>query len=127
MTAKKASTAQFDGTPLYRLAQAFERAGVHVSRGALGHWVIATSEKHRSRIYDALKLRLRSQTLILWRRFHGSRVQVLKEKDRKATDGSYMWAYRSGETVTSRSCCSIISRVVDRNTPRPSSVIIAAY
>ena len=29
-----------DGTPLYRLAQAFERAGVPVSRGALGHWVI---------------------------------------------------------------------------------------
>ena len=25
-----------DGTPLYRLAQAFERAGVPVSRGALG-------------------------------------------------------------------------------------------
>lgn len=34
-----------DGTPLYRLAQAFERAGVPVSRGALGHWVIGSSEK----------------------------------------------------------------------------------
>ncbi|WP_353642849.1 IS66 family transposase [Mesorhizobium sp. WSM2239] len=83
-----------DGTPLYRLAQAFERAGVAVSRGALGHWVIGSSEKHLSRIYDALKLRLRSQPLI-----HGDEttVQVLKEKDRPATDISYMWAYRSGE------------------------------
>jgi len=83
-----------DGTPLYRLAQAFERAGVPVSRGALGHWVIGSSEKHLSRIYDALKLRLRSQSLI-----HGDEttVQVLKEKDRKATDESYMWAYRSGQ------------------------------
>ncbi|MGY4567003.1 hypothetical protein ACVWY5_000072 [Bradyrhizobium sp. USDA 3256] len=53
-----------DGTPLYRLAQAFERAGVPVSRGALGHWVIGSSEKHLHRIYDALKLRLRSQPLI---------------------------------------------------------------
>ena len=35
-----------DGTPLYRLAQAFERAGVPISRGALGHWVIGSSEKH---------------------------------------------------------------------------------
>ena len=35
-----------DGTPLYRLAQAFERAGVPVSRGALGHWVIGSSERH---------------------------------------------------------------------------------
>jgi transposase len=63
-----------DGTPLYRLAQAFERAGVPVSRGALGHWVIGSSERHLHRIYDALKLRLRSQTVI-----HGDEttVQVL--------------------------------------------------
>jgi transposase len=83
-----------DGTPLYRLAQAFERAGVPVSRGALGHWVIGSSERHLSRIYDALKLRLRSQALI-----HGDEttVQVLKEKDRQATSTSFMWAYRSGE------------------------------
>lgn len=83
-----------DGTPLYRLAQAFERAGVPVSRGALGHWVIGSSEKHLSRIYDALKLRLRSQPLI-----HGDEttVQVLKEKNREAASTSYMWAYRSGE------------------------------
>ncbi|MER9332182.1 IS66 family transposase [Mesorhizobium sp. M0488] len=82
-----------DGTPLYRLAQAFERAGVPVSRGALGHWVIGSSEKHLHRIYDALKLRLRSQTLI-----HGDEttVQVLKEMDRAAASTSYMWAYRSG-------------------------------
>ncbi|WP_235916843.1 MULTISPECIES: IS66 family transposase [Alphaproteobacteria] len=83
-----------DGTPLYRLAKAFERAGVPVSRGALGHWVIGSSEKHLSRIYDALKLQLRSQSLI-----HGDEttVQVLKEKDKAATSTSYMWAYRSGE------------------------------
>lgn len=83
-----------DGTPLYRLAQAFGRAGVPVSRGALGHWVIGSSERHLCRIYDALKLRLRSQSLI-----HGDEttVQVLKEKDRAATSTSYMWAYRSGE------------------------------
>ena len=83
-----------DGTPLYRLAKAFERAGVPVSRGALGHWVIGSSEKHLSRIYDALKLRLRSQPLI-----HGDEttVQVLKEKDKAPTSTSYMWAYRSCE------------------------------
>ena len=83
-----------DGTPLYRLAQAFERAGVPISRGALGHWVIGSSDKHLSRIYDALKLRLRSQPLI-----HGDEttVQVLKEKNREATSTSFMWAYRSGE------------------------------
>lgn len=83
-----------DGTPLYRLALAFERAGVPVSRGALGHWVIGSSEKHLVRIYDALKQRLLSQAVI-----HGDEttVQVLKEEDRKATDESYIWTYRSGQ------------------------------
>lgn len=83
-----------DGTPLYRLAQAFERAGVSITRGALGHWVIQSSERHLHRIYDALKSRLRSQPVI-----HGDEttVQVLKEKDRQATSTSYMWAYRSGK------------------------------
>lgn len=83
-----------DGTPLYRLAQAFARAGVPVSRGALGHWVIGSSERHLHRLYDALKLRLRSQTVI-----HGDEttVQVLKEEGKDPTSTSYMWAYRSGE------------------------------
>jgi len=83
-----------DGTPLYRLAQVFERAGVPVSRGALGHWVIGSSQKHLVCIYDALKLRLRSQAVI-----HGDEttVQVLKEVGKDPTSTSYMWAYRSGE------------------------------
>jgi hypothetical protein len=49
---------------------------------------------HYKRIYDALKTVLLSQWLI-----HGDEttVQVLKEKDRKAQDTSYMWVYRSAE------------------------------
>ncbi|NTE87898.1 IS66 family transposase [Agrobacterium rubi] len=83
-----------DGTPLYRVARTFERAGVPISRGALAHWVIGSSEKHLHRIYEALKLRLRSHPLI-----HGDEttVQVLKEKNKEATSTSYMWAYRSGK------------------------------
>jgi len=78
----------------YRLAQTFERAGVPVSRGALGHWVITSSERHLHRIYDALKLRLRSQEVV-----HGEEttVQVLKEEGKAPTSTSYMWAYRSSE------------------------------
>ncbi|MBX4876880.1 IS66 family transposase [Rhizobium bangladeshense] len=83
-----------DGTPLYRVAQTFERAGVPISRGALAHWVIGSSERHLHRIYDALRLRLQSQPLI-----HGDEttVQVPKEKNKEATSTSYMWAYRSSE------------------------------
>ena len=83
-----------DGTPLYRLAEVFGRAGVSISRGTLAHWVIGSSETHLQRIYDALRARLLTQNLI-----HGDEttVQVLKEDGREASDKSYMWAYRSGE------------------------------
>ena len=49
--------------------------------------MIGSSEKHLSRIYDTLKLRLRSQTVI-----HGDEttVQVLKEAGKEATSTSYM-------------------------------------
>ena len=82
-----------DGTPFYRLAEVFARAGVPISRGTLAHWVIGASETHLQRIHDALKARLVTQDLI-----HGDEttVQVLKEDGREASDKSYMWAYRSG-------------------------------
>jgi transposase len=59
-----------------------------------GHWVIGSSEKHLSRIYDMLKLRLRSQTAI---HGDGTTVQVLKEAGKEASSTSYMRAFRSGE------------------------------
>lgn len=48
---------------------------------------IGTSEKQLSRIYDTLKLRLRSQTAI----------QVLKEPGKEPTSTSYMGAFHCGE------------------------------
>jgi transposase len=112
-----------DGTPLYRLAQAFERAGVPVSRGALGHWVIGSSEKHLHRISDALKLRLRSQPLIDG---DETTVQVLKEKDREATSTSYMWAYRSGKDSHEPIVLLDYQPAAAKSTRRPSSAITAA-
>lgn len=81
-----------DGMPLYRLSQSLERAGVAISRGTLGNWVINSSDLHLERIYNGLKEKLRHQDLV-----HGDEtwVQVLKEKGRNAQTKSYMWAYRS--------------------------------
>nr|WP_304656272.1 transposase [Neorhizobium galegae] len=89
-----------DGTPLYRVAQTFRACRRSDQPRRSCSLVIGSSEKHLHRIYDALKLRLRSQPLI-----HGDEttVQVLKEKDKEAISASYMWACRSGRTVTSRS------------------------
>jgi transposase len=83
-----------DGTPLYRLAQALARANVSISRGALGNWVIRSSELQLQRVYEALKQKLRSQPLV-----HGDEtwVQVLKEDGRDAQAKSFMGAYRSGQ------------------------------
>jgi len=81
-----------DGTPLYRMEDVLARSNIAVNRGTLANWIIRPAELHYKRIYDALKQVLRGQWLI-----HGDEttVQVLKEKDRKAQDTSYMWVYRS--------------------------------
>lgn len=81
-----------DGTPLYRMEDVLARSNIAVSRGTLANWIIRPAELHYKRLYDALKKILLSQELI-----HGDEttVQVLKEKDRKAQDTSYMWVYRS--------------------------------
>ena len=82
-----------DGTPHYRLAQAFARAGVPVSRGALGHRVIGSSERHLHR-----PIRAEAAAAIPdrhpWRRDDGSGAEG---KEQEPTSTSYMWAYRSGE------------------------------
>ncbi len=114
-----------DGTPLYRVAQTFERAGVPISRGALAHWVIGSSERHLHRIYDALRMRLRLQPLI-----HGDEttVQVLKEKNKEATSTVlHVGVPQQARTVTSQSCFSIINRAAVRSTRRPFSATTAAY
>ncbi|SAK92943.1 transposase IS66 [Caballeronia arationis] len=83
-----------DGTPLYRMEDVLARSNITISRGTLANWIIRPAELHYKRIYDALKAVLLGQWLI-----HGDEttVQVLKEKDRKAQDTSYMWVYRSAE------------------------------
>jgi transposase len=112
-----------DGTPLYRLAQAFERAGVPISRGALGHWVIGSSEKHLHRIYDALKLRLRSEPLI-----HGDEttVQASRKRTERPPAHRLCGLIEAARTAMSRSCFSTISPAVAKSTCRPSSAITAA-
>jgi transposase len=83
-----------DGTPLYRMAHALERAGITVSRGTLASWIIRPAQLHYSRLYEALRQKLLTQPLI-----HGDEttVQVLKEEDRAAQSKSFMWLYRSAE------------------------------
>jgi transposase len=83
-----------DGTPLYRMANALGRADIEVGRGTLANWIIRPAELHYSRLFEALRGTLLSQSLI-----HGDEttIQVLKEPGRAAQSTSYMWVYRSAE------------------------------
>jgi hypothetical protein len=75
--------------------------------------VIGSSEKHLHRIYDVLKLRLRSQPLI-----HGDEttVQVLKEGTGRPPTHRIYGPTGAARTVNSRSCCSTVSLAAARYT-----------
>ena len=76
-----------DGLPLYRQEEIFYRADVELSRTTMARWVIKTSEALRP-ILNILSDRLLARDYVSC---DETRFQVLKEKDRKAVDKSWMW------------------------------------
>lgn len=79
-------------TPLYRQEDMFKRAGVPITRATLSHWVIQSAElltplvKLMEDIIQNYDIAYADETTL----------QVLKEKDRKATTKSYMWLFIGG-------------------------------
>lgn len=80
--------------PLYRQEQEFLRYGVNLSRQTMANWMIRCAEEYLSLIYTRMKASLLSSSVI---QADETRVQVLKEENRKATSESWMWIYRTGE------------------------------
>jgi len=80
--------------PLYRQEQEFQRYGANLSRQTMANWMIRCSEEYLSIIYSKMKDSLLSCSVI---QSDETRVQVLKEENRKATTDSWMWVYRTGE------------------------------
>ena len=80
-----------DGTPLYRMHDAFLRGEVDVARGTMANWVIKSGLLFAP-LFQALRQELLRNPFI-----HGDEttVQVLKEDGRRAQNQSYMWVYRS--------------------------------
>ena len=77
--------------PLYRMEQEFNRSGVPVSRQTMAGWVIRTTERYLSLLYDRLKEELLRHDVL-----HADETPVLVSKDgRPAGSKSYMWVYRS--------------------------------
>ena len=82
------ATAKYeDALPLYRQEKIFDRIGAIVPRQTMARWLIEVSEQLVP-IYNLLQDKLLEGNYI---QMDETTVQVLKEKEKRATSKSYMW------------------------------------
>ena len=81
------------GSPLYRLEQELNRAGIPLSRQTMSNWLIIVSDKWLMPIYKEMH-RLLVQEKVL--HADETTLQVLREEGKSAQSKSYMWLYRTG-------------------------------
>ena len=81
-----------DALPLYRQEQIFARDGVDLSRQTMSGWVVAL-EAPLKPLMAAMKALLGEDPVV---HVDETRVQVLAEPGREATQQSFMWVYRGG-------------------------------
>ena len=78
--------------PLYRLEQEFQRNDIHISRQTMASWVIKSSERYLSLLYDRMHQQICQGPVI-----HADETPVKVKKDGRDTMcNSYMWVYRTG-------------------------------
>jgi transposase len=79
--------------PLYRLEQEFKRNEVNISRQVMANWVIRSSERYLSLLYDLMHKEIYKSHIL-----HADETPVRIAKDGRDTKAnSYMWVYRTGE------------------------------
>ncbi len=81
-----------DGLPLTRFGKVLDRQGVPVPIQTLARWVIGAARVIQP-LFNLMRDALLDGTVI---HMDETVVQVLKEKDRKATSNSYMWVQTGG-------------------------------
>ena len=81
-----------DALPLYRQEKIFAREGIDISRQTMAGWMIQLDEK-LTPLMAAMKGVLYQGRVI---HIDETRLQVLEEPGREATQQSYMWVYRGG-------------------------------
>ena len=84
-----------DALPLYRQEFILKRIGAEISRATLAQWMIRCAELLEP-IYQALHKQLVEQSQL-----HADETtnQVLKEPGRAPQSNSYLWVYRTAETL----------------------------
>ncbi len=80
--------------PLYRMEQDWSEFGVELSRTTMANWVIYCSEHYFKPLYDYFHRELLKREFLM---ADETRVQVLREPERRAQSQSFMWLVRSGE------------------------------
>jgi transposase len=81
-----------DALPLYRQERIFAREGIEISRQTMAGWLIQLDAK-LAPLAAAMKALLAEGPVL---QVDETRLQVLEEPDRKATQQSFMWVYRGG-------------------------------
>lgn len=82
-----------NAVPLYRQEQEYARNDVNISRQTMANWVIKTSERYFSLVYDRMREELMKSPVI-----HADETPVMVSKDgRCGMHKNYMWVYRSGQ------------------------------
>lgn len=107
-----------NAAPLYRQEQEFARNDVNISRQTMSNWVIKTTERYLSLVYDRLKDAVISADVI-----HADETPVMVKNDgRDGMHQSYMWVYRTGEM-----CKAVPAVVYDyqktRNADAPAEML----
>ena len=83
-----------NGLPLYRQEKDWKQYGAQISRTTLANWIIYCSRNYFQPMYDYFHRELLKRSFAM---ADETRVQVLKEEERRAQTQSFMWLFRSGE------------------------------
>ena len=83
-----------NGLPLYRQEKDWKQYGAQISRTTLANWIIYCSQHYFQPMYDYFHRELLKRSFAM---ADETRVQVLKEEERRAQTQSFMWLFRSGE------------------------------
>lgn len=83
-----------NSVPLYRQEKDWAQYGAPITRTTLANWIIYCAEKYFRPLYDYFHRELLKRGFAM---ADETRVQVLKEPDRRAQAQSFMWVFRSGE------------------------------
>lgn len=83
-----------EAIPLYRQEQQWGNFGIELSRQNLANWIIHGANTWLNPLYNRMHEILLEEDII---HADETTMQVLDEKDKKATAKSYMWMYASGK------------------------------